>query len=227
MKGHIPNAITALNLLSGSMGLVILMKGDPFTASLFILIGAIFDFLDGFAARLFKVSSDLGKELDSLADMVTFSLLPSFLMFDLLEKHFEAPIPYLAFLIVISSAFRLARFNLDERQKEHFIGLPTPANAFLVAGLIFVLESEPAWSSFLTEPAFLIGFTILTSFLLNAPISFMSFKISRFGWKGNEFRMMMLLLAIILIAVFKLAGLFWIMISYILFSISGHFMKKQ
>ena len=228
MIRHIPNALTALNLLSGSIGIVLVMKGNPLMAAIFILIGALFDFLDGFVARLMKVSSELGKELDSLADMVTFSLLPALLVFGLMEKQFQSPIAYLAFLIAISSAFRLARFNLDSRQKEHFIGMPTPANAFLIVGLIFLLHAGPPQGFyFLNEPAFLLGFVLATSYLLNSPMTFIAFKVSKISLRGNELRIILILASIVFIAIWQLSGLFFVMITYILLSLAGHFLAGK
>ena len=175
-----------------------------------------------------KASSEFGKELDSLADMVTFGLLPSFIVFDLLTKHYTNYVPYLAFLITISSALRLAKFNIDTKQHEHFYGMPTPANAFLIAGLVFILKADLyVLNDFLNEPVFLIFLVLATSFLLNAPLWFISFKISKKGFRGNELRILLLLVSVILLVLFELAGLFPILIFYILLSLGHNIVKRK
>ena len=131
----LPNLFTSLNLLSGCIGIVFISSGKLEYALYFVLTGVFFDFLDGFSARLLKVSSPIGKELDSLADMVTFGVLPSFVIYELLNPLTDGWMPYTSFLIAIFSALRLAKFNVDTRQREVFIGLPTPANAVFISGL--------------------------------------------------------------------------------------------
>ena len=141
MKQHIPNMVTCLNLLSGCVATVFALQGDAFTATIFIMAGAIFDFFDGFLARLLDAHSVIGKDMDSLADDITFGLAPAALMFSLFKQYpyvteFGAIyVPYTAFLIAAFSAIRLAKFNNDARQTKSFIGLPTPANALLIAGI--------------------------------------------------------------------------------------------
>ncbi|MBQ6732861.1 MAG: CDP-alcohol phosphatidyltransferase family protein [Paludibacteraceae bacterium] len=141
MKQHIPNMVTCLNLLSGCVATVFALQGDAFTATIFIMAGAVFDFFDGFLARLLDAHSVIGKDMDSLADDITFGLAPAALMFSLFKQYpyvteFGAIyVPYTAFLIAAFSAIRLAKFNNDARQTKSFIGLPTPANALLIAGI--------------------------------------------------------------------------------------------
>lgn len=141
MKQHIPNMVTCLNLLSGCVATVFALQGDAFTATIFIMAGAVFDFFDGFLARLLDAHSVIGKDMDSLADDITFGLAPAALMFSLFKQYpyvteFGATyVPYVAFLIAAFSALRLAKFNNDARQTKSFIGLPTPANALLIAGI--------------------------------------------------------------------------------------------
>jgi CDP-diacylglycerol--serine O-phosphatidyltransferase len=143
MKKHIPNILTLSNLFAGCIGLVFAFDGNLIYASYAIWIAAIFDFFDGFSARMLNVSSPIGKELDSLADMVTFGVLPSMILYQMIESH---PIPnlgYGAFILALFSALRLAKFNVDTRQSTTFIGMPTPAAAFFVSGLPFWMEQFP------------------------------------------------------------------------------------
>ncbi|OZA56958.1 MAG: CDP-diacylglycerol--serine O-phosphatidyltransferase, partial [Sphingobacteriales bacterium 39-40-5] len=138
MKKHIPNSVTCLNLFSGCLGIVFAFQGNLIWASYAIVIAAVFDFFDGMLARLLKAYSDIGKELDSLADMVSFGVLPSVIIYQLFalspQIDFGADwLSFSAFIIAVFSALRLAKFNIDTRQSENFIGLPTPANALLIA----------------------------------------------------------------------------------------------
>ena len=142
MKRHIPNFITLLNLLSGCLGVIFVFEGNLVFAAYAIWVSALFDFFDGFAARLLKVSSPIGKELDSLADMVTFGVLPAFMMMSIVV---DAPNQYLKFIplvIALFAALRLAKFNTDDSQTTSFIGMPTPSVAFFVSGLPFWLTTH-------------------------------------------------------------------------------------
>ncbi len=151
MIKYIPNTVTCLNLLSGCAATVYALQADYLTATLFIIAGAVFDFFDGFLARLLDAHSTIGKDLDSLADDITFGLAPAALMFSLFKEYpyvteFGAKyIPYLAFLIAAFSALRLAKFNNDTRQTKSFIGLPTPANALLIAGIANTPTASFMW----------------------------------------------------------------------------------
>src|SRR5476651_291942 len=148
VKKHLPNAITCANLFSGCVGIVFAFSGNPVFAAYCIFLAAIFDFFDGFASRVLQSFSGIGKDLDSLADMVSFGFLPAAIMYQL---FLQAPqiegvsqyLNFIAFLIPVFSALRLAKFNTDERQTEIFIGLPTPANAILIASLPFILDQHP------------------------------------------------------------------------------------
>ncbi|MEQ8423595.1 MAG: CDP-diacylglycerol--serine O-phosphatidyltransferase, partial [Cyclobacteriaceae bacterium] len=167
MSRHIPNLLTLGNLLCGCLGILYARESSLHMVAYLVWIACVFDFLDGFAARALRTSSSIGKELDSLADMVSFGVLPSITMYVWLEQSFpESYIPYCAFLIALFSALRLAKFNVDENQKDAFIGLPTPANALFITGLIF-LESP---FDLLISPTGLVTITIIFSLLLVAPI---------------------------------------------------------
>lgn len=174
-----------------------------------------FDFFDGFAARMLKVSSPIGKELDSLADMVTFGVLPSIITFQLIEQHDPGPIKYLAILIAIFSALRLAKFNVDDKQQSVFIGLPTPANALFLSSLVFVFDRFPAFD----QLYILVVITIIFSLLLVAPLELFALKFKNYSWKGNETRFVFLLLSLISIVFFQFLALPLIILGYILLSV--------
>ena len=216
---YIPNTFTVLNLLSGCMGLISLYEGNLAHGAIFILIGAVFDFLDGFSARVLKAMSRIGKELDSLADLITFGVLPAYLLYHLIQEY---GVPYFALVslfVVIGSAFRLARFNIDESQKEIFKGMPTPANAFLIAGLVFCRDAEWEIFSFIYGDLWgLVFFTIICSLLLNLPLRFMSFKIKEFSVRGNELSIILALVSIVLLIMFNLKGIFPATLFYVLLS---------
>lgn len=194
MKRHIPNTITCCNLVCGCIATICAIEGNPAMALLFIILGAVFDFFDGMTARLLHVSSEIGKELDSLADDITFGVAPASIIFYELHvvayPEFLEPLrsilPYFAFLVAAFSAVRLAKFNLDTRQTTSFIGLPTPANALfwgsLIVGFGSTLE-QTAW--FL--PLILIG-VVLSSWILIAEIPMFALKFKQWGFAGNEIK---------------------------------------
>ena len=192
MKKHIPNMITCLNLISGCIATYFAFQSDYSMALLFIVIGAVFDFFDGMTARLLHVSSPIGKELDSLADDITFGFAPSAIVFSFLcSFHIHLPfIPFLAFIMAAFSALRLAKFNLDERQALGFIGLPTPANALFWGSLIVGLESYPYFEGM--EWIILVS-TFISCWLLVAEIPMFALKFKTWGWKGNEIKYIFLL----------------------------------
>lgn len=221
MKKYIPNAITCLNLFSGCLGIVYAFQGELKYASLAILGAAIFDFLDGMVARALKAYSDIGKELDSLADMVSFGLLPSVIVYHLFLK--SAPPYYMelsAFIIAIFSALRLAKFNVDLRQSENFIGLPTPANALLIASLPMIVGNGNLWiASLILDPFFLLGFCIAMSFSLIMELPLMSLKFKHWGLSGNLLRYCLIVSALGLLLIFKFVAVPMIILVYILLSI--------
>ena len=227
MKKNIPNAITCCNLLSGCVAVSQAFAGDMEMAFLFIIIGALFDFCDGLVARLLHVSSPIGKELDSLADCVTFGVAPSAMVFGTLQMLTENEyLPYVAFIMAAFSALRLAKFNLDERQTTSFIGLPTPANALFWASLIVGYQDEIIAS--LSFAKFIIIIMVLIcSYILIAVIPMFSLKFKHYGWKGNEIRYIFLLTSLVLIIIFFEKALAIAIAWYVLLSvISNAFSKK-
>ena len=225
---YIPNTFTILNLLSGCMGLVWLYEGNLAQAAIFILIGSVFDFLDGFSARILNAMSEIGKELDSLADLITFGVLPAFLLYHMIEEQGIPYVSFLSLLVVIGSAFRLAKFNTDESQKEIFKGMPTPANAFLIAGLVFCWDAEWEIFSIIYDNLWgLVIFTIISSLLLNVPLRFMSFKIKQFAFRGNELSILLALVSVLLLIIFNLKGLFPATLFYMLLSLGQNVFTRK
>lgn len=219
MKKHIPNTITCLNLISGCIATYWAFQGNYDFALIFIVAGAVFDFFDGMAARLLGVSSPIGKELDSLADVVTFGVAPSAMVFSFLSSfHIHLPfVPFLAFVIAAFSALRLAKFNLDERQTMGFIGLPTPANALFWGSLIVDCGD---WLHTLPHSAGIILLMVFVScWLLISEIPMFALKFKQWGWRGNEIRYLFLLSCIPLLAFFGIAGIAIIVAWYVLLSI--------
>lgn len=225
IKRHIPNTLTCLNLLSGCVGVVAAFEGHFILVPYMVWLAAFFDFFDGFAARMLKVSSPIGKELDSLADMVTFGFLPAALIFMMLREHNLAEwVPYLAFTIAVFSALRLAKFNVDTRQSESFIGLPTPANALLLSSFPAILLYSELPLGFIQAPWFLLSCTFIFSFLLVAELPLLAFKFSNFSWASNKLKYIFLITSVLLIILFKFVAIPLIIILYILLSL---FNRKQ
>ncbi len=218
MKKHIPNAITCANLFSGCIGVVFAFKGDLQTAAYFVLLSGIFDFFDGMVARLLNVKSAIGKELDSLADMVSFGFLPGVVMFKLLKiSDFSSPyLPYLGFIITVFSALRLAKFNIDERQTEEFIGLNTPMNTLFIVSLPFIALDYP---TVIGSSILLIAITAITSFLLVSEIKIFSLKFSNMTWAKNKFKFIFLILSALLIVFLKFAAIPFVLVLYIALSV--------
>ena len=222
---HIPNAVTCCNLFSGCIASVMAFNENYTLAISFIILGAVFDFFDGMLARLFKVSGPLGKELDSLADDITFGFAPSAIVFSLFKEvhypDFLLPVadymPYTAFLISVFSALRLAKFNNDTRQTSSFIGVPVPANALfwasLVAGIHPILISE----SF--NPLYLLALVCLFSWLLVSEIPMFSLKFKSLSWKDNKVSFSFLIICIPLLVFLKVSGFAAVIVWYILLSL--------
>jgi CDP-diacylglycerol--serine O-phosphatidyltransferase len=216
---HIPNALTCLNLLCGCIGIVFVLEAYPVPAAYFVWAACVFDFFDGFAARWLKASSPIGKELDSLADMVSFGVLPSVMMYSWLGKESDhAYLPFIAFTIAIFSALRLAKFNIDERQTTSFIGLPTPANALFLTALPFLPESILIFTQ---QTWVLVAIILVFSLLLVAEIELFALKFKNFGWRGNELRFAFLGVALILIVVLNKSSLPAIILLYVLLSLAA------
>lgn len=249
IKKHIPNAITCCNLICGCLAIVQIFEGNLVMAAYLVGLAAIFDFFDGFAARLLKVSSPIGKDLDSLADMVTFGVVPGFIMFKMLQLaefkmgsvHGHAGIeetswiPYVAILIPVFSALRLAKFNNDTRQSDSFIGVPTPANSILICSLPLIINLngnvQDAQNFSVLEPYilntnFLIVIAVVMSVLLVAEIPLIALKFKSFGWKGNQYRYVLIAISVLLMFVLKFAGLPLIIVFYILISLINNIVKR-
>ncbi len=226
MRKHIPNTITCCNLLSGCVATMLAFEGSYLCAFLFIIAGAVFDFFDGLTARALKVSSPIGKELDSLADVVTFGFAPSAMVYSWLgecaDTNLDSPfgvlvVPFFAFLMVAFSALRLAKFNVDERQTSSFIGLPTPANALFWGALVLgshdiVVVNPYGWM-------LVISLVVLFSYLLVAEIPMFSLKFKNLSWQSNRTAYIFLLVSLVLLIVLGLDGLSAVIGWYIILSI--------
>ena len=194
--------------------------------ALFVFLGIFFDFFDGLLARKLDVHSELGLQLDSLADMVTSGLVPGLVMFYLFKlgnpdtSSFSAYLPYIGLLITLASAYRLANFNIDDNQTDSFIGLPTPANALLILSLPLIMEfqNNDIMNAIILNKWFLIIITLLSSFLLNANIKLIALKFKTWSFKDNSVRYILIILSIILLVIFQFAAIPLIIISYIIIS---------
>ena len=223
---NLPNLLTCSNLISGCIGVVFAFRGNLEYAAFMIWLGAFFDFFDGFAARLIKADSELGKQLDSLADMITFGLLPSVLYFQLLERSDWAGgyLPYLAFIMAAFSGLRLAKFNIDTRQSMGFIGMPTPANAIFVSALpYFIRQNIYGLGDFMSQPVVLLITLLCFSSLLVSEIPMMALKFKTYDFKSNVLRYSFLATTVLLLALFQLVALPFIILFYILVSVASNF----
>lgn len=251
IKKQIPNLFTLLNLLSGLIAVILAFSDKLIEAAFFVMLGIFFDFFDGFFARMFKVSGEMGKQLDSLADMVTSGVAPGIVMFQMLlmsTKHqwfmdYNCEmdswqsfgdiewnvLPFLGLLIPLASAYRLAKFNIDERQTSSFIGLPTPALSLLVVSLPLILISSDNrfFTEMLQNKYVLIGITLVGSYLLNAEIPLFSLKFKDYSWKNNIAKYIFLILALILIVLLKTVAIPMIIILYVVISIIENSLKKN
>ena len=222
---HIPNMVTCCNLFSGCIAAVMAFQSNYEAAILFIILGAVFDFFDGMLARLLNVSGPLGKELDSLADDITFGFAPSAIVFSLFKEvqypEFMSGIseyfPYTAFIIAAFSALRLGKFNIDPRQSSSFIGLPTPANALFWGSLVVGAHSFLVSDSF--NAIYLFILVILMSYLLVAELPMFSLKFKNLSWRDNKVSYIFLLICIPLLVVFRISGFAAIILWYILWSL--------
>ena len=231
IKRHIPNLITLLNLLCGCIAVVFASRSD-FEMTFYFVCGGIFlDFFDGFFARMFKVASPLGLQLDSLADMVTSGVTPGFVMFLMMSNNNSVAswFPYLGFLITLGSCYRLANFNIDTRQTDSFIGLPTPANTLFILSLPLVLMHTDSLMllELLVNPWVLLTISIFSAFILNAEIPLFSLKVKKMAFKGNELPILFLLYSIVVIVIFTYSALPLIILSYILLSVVNNKLLKK
>ncbi len=226
---HIPNAITCGNLFCGCLGIIEVFEGQMLTASFYILLAAVLDFLDGFVARLLNVSSPIGKELDSLADCVTFGVLPGLILYHYIQvssMDVETPRRYAAFVLIIFSAVRLAKFNVDTRQSDSFIGVPTPANAMVVAALPLIIAYHPDYAMVILEPFRLVVYCLLMAFLLVVEIPLFALKFKNFGWKDNEIKYVFIALSIGLFGFLDVLAMPIIIALYIVVSLLAMWVNK-
>ncbi|MBR0117932.1 MAG: CDP-diacylglycerol--serine O-phosphatidyltransferase [Prevotella sp.] len=232
MTRNIPNSITCCNLISGCIAIAFAYEGKQEWALAFIIIGAVFDFFDGMVARLLHVSSPIGKELDSLADDITFGAAPAMMVFTFLHQlpypdwldGAREYLPYVAFLIAAFSALRLAKFNLDERQATSFIGLPTPANALFWGSLIVGGGTRLIHIPY-ALPVVLV-LIVLSCWMLVAEIPLFALKFKQWGWKGNETKYIFLITCIPLIVWLGMSSLAVIITWYVILSIYDNVRKR-
>lgn len=242
IKKYTPNFVTLLNLFSGSIAVVFAVNNNFVAAALFVFLGIFFDFFDGLLARKFNVQSELGVQLDSLADMVTSGLVPGIVMFKLIsisinapevvlkqgwssDFHFStvyiAPLALIGLCITLASAYRLAKFNIDEDQQSYFKGLPTPANTLLIVSLPLIIEfqNNDIFNSLILNQWFLIGVTLVSCYLLNSKIKLFALKFKNFGFADNKFRYTLIVLSIFLMLLFHFIAIPLIIILYIVLSL--------
>jgi CDP-diacylglycerol--serine O-phosphatidyltransferase len=253
MKKHIPNALTLLNLFCGCIAVLLAVNNSFVFAALFVFLGIFFDFFDGFAARKLNVQSELGLQLDSLADMVTSGLVPGIVMYKLLQltgpswqetvdgfgynrtigfefsnPEFYYVWPLLGLLITLASAYRLAKFNIDEDQQTYFKGLPTPANTLLIISLPLIIEfqNNDTINAIILNKWFLIGLTFLSCYLLNSGIKLFALKFKNYSFKDNAIRYIFIILCIVLLIVLQFAAIPIIILLYIILSVLDNTTSK-
>ena len=241
MKKHIPNIITTFNLLFGCVAVLFVVSGDLIAASFLVLLGIFFDFFDGLTARLLHAQSDVGAQLDSMADLITSGLAPSLIMVQLLSKSYTGEfidvnsmflnsgwntylinyMPLFGLLITIASAYRLAKFNVDTRQTHRFIGLPTPANTLLILclPLIYHFQYSELAEQIIFNKGFLIGLTLLSSILLNVELPLFALKFKTWDFKNNKIRYVFLALCLLALITLKFIAIPIIIFLYIMMSI--------
>lgn len=250
-KRHIPNIVTLLNLFCGSVAVIFAVYNNFVAAAIFVFFGIFFDFFDGLLARKLNVQSPLGVQLDSLADMVTSGLVPGIIMFKLLSLSVDTPlffnattewnsnfewqefgdawIPLLGLLITLASAYRLAKFNIDEDQQSYFKGLPTPANALLIISfpLIMEFQNSDLMNSTILNKWFLIAITLMSCYLLNSKIKLFALKFKNYGFKDNAVRYIFIILTIILLVLLHFAAIPIIILMYVILSLISSSLVKS
>ena len=242
IKRYIPNFVTLLNLFCGSIAVVFAVHNNFVASAIFVFLGIFFDFFDGLLARKLNVQSELGVQLDSLADMVTSGLVPGIVMYKLISISIDAPevvfkqgwnsdfhfstlhiepLALVGLFITLASAYRLAKFNIDEDQQSYFKGLPTPANTLLIISLPLIIEFQNSaiFNSLISNQWFLIGLTIVSCYLLTSKIKLFALKFKNFSFSDNKFRYALIVLSIILMIGFHFIAIPLIIILYIVLSV--------
>jgi CDP-diacylglycerol--serine O-phosphatidyltransferase len=234
-KKHVPNIITLLNLASGLIALIFAFNTNYQYAFMWVAIGIFFDFWDGFFARLFKVQSPIGLQLDSLADMVTSGVVPGLVMFQMLSgiadyqeemnlqgnNFYLGLLPFAGFIITLASCYRLAKFNVDTRQTDSFIGLPTPANALFIMSLAVIQSLSDGTGivfELLSNPFVLVGISLLSAFMLNSEVRLFSLKIKHFDWETHKIQVIFLVISFILLAFLQYTAIPVIILFYVVLS---------
>lgn len=236
-KKFIPNFLTLLNLLSGTIAVIFAMQGQLVIAAYLVFLGIFFDFFDGFFARLLNVQGELGKQLDSLADVVTSGVVPGLVLYQLLKTNQSVTffnttivswqtnsvefIPFIALIIPLAAAYRLAKFNIDERQTDSFIGLPTPASTLVVLSLPLIIHYSTfdAVVNLIQNKWFLVVLALILSYLMNAEIPLFSLKFKNFSWKNNQLKFVFLVITLLLVVVFQFVAIPLVILVYILLSV--------
>ncbi len=232
MIKNLPNFITCINLLFGCVGLFLLFNGNVVGAAMCIWFAAIADFLDGFVARAVNANSLMGKELDSLADVVSFGVLPAFIWFNYIVQSIQpglpftrvveqSYLPFIALLMAVCSAWRLAKFNIDDRQTDHFRGVPTPANALVWSAMPWVsVNSLFPWAQdWLGNTSFIVVFGVFISLLLVSDLSLIAFKFKEWTWKRNSIKYLFLSFAVLLLVIIGANAVFFVFLAYLIASV--------
>jgi CDP-diacylglycerol--serine O-phosphatidyltransferase len=240
MKNHIPNTITLFNLLSGVLSIYSAMSGYLDLAAYLIFVAAIFDFLDGFAARLLNAKSEIGAELDSLADVISFGVAPGFILFQMINISHGQPttfsgdfniIPFIAFIVPAFAALRLAKFNVDEEQTTSFLGLPTPALAILIASLPLIrthlYEDRELFYMIITNTYFLLMVAVIGALLMVSRFPMFALKFEGFGWKKNMTKYIFLGISLLLLIFLQIVAIPFIILLYLFLSLVIHLVEIQ
>lgn len=251
LKRNIPNLFTLLNLLSGTIAVLMAASDRMIAAALFVFLGIFFDFFDGFFARKLRVEGEFGKQLDSLADLVTSGVVPGIVMFQMLlystkQQYFMELscetgswrgygetlyyyLPFAGLLIPLAAAWRLANFNIDLRQTTKFIGLPTPAFSILVLSLPLIASySEyPVFAQLAENTYVLLGITLAGCYLMNAEVPLFSLKFKDYGWKGNEMKFIFLAVTVVMLLLLQVVAIPLSIFLYILLSVLDNYLQKK
>lgn len=231
MKKQIPNIFTLLNLLSGLIALIYVFQDKLEYTAYFVFLGIFFDFFDGFFARLLKVQSELGLQLDSLADMITSGVVPGMVLYKLLENFNTNTLylPFFGLIITLSAGYRLAKFNIDTRQHESFIGVPTPAMSIFVVSLPLIIQySQSQWIiTLIQSKVFLLSVVILFSYLMNSNLPLIALKFKSFDWEKNKIKYILIAISLLLLLFYKTIAIPMIILFYIVLSAGATVFEKN